>query len=105
MERSEEIPKTEPAEEIIEAKIEHVSGMWIYLSFFYKKKFFLEINLNPLLEDESANSRFDLSPIEISEIIQSLIENPGANFGATANKFSERNVFRIFLPTFVNFNN
>jgi len=29
MERSEEIPKTEPAEEIIEAKIEIVSGTWI----------------------------------------------------------------------------
>ena len=32
MDRHEEIPKTEPAEEIIEAKIEHVSGMWIYFS-------------------------------------------------------------------------
>ena len=30
MYRSEEIPKTEPAEKIIEAKIEHVSGIGIY---------------------------------------------------------------------------
>ena len=30
MDRSEEIPKTEQAEEIIEEKIEHVSGTGIY---------------------------------------------------------------------------
>ena len=98
MERSEEIPKTEPAEEIIEAKIEIVSGTWInifsiFLCYLLIIQYFFQATLK---EDESAKSRFELSPIEISEIIQSLIENPGANFGATAKKFAERNVFRNF---------
>ena len=97
MDRHEEIPKTEPAEEIIEAKIEHVSGMWLFFRKFYEKEAasIFWINLKPQKEDESTCSRFELSPNEISEIIQSLIENPGANFGATANKFAERKVFEL----------
>ena len=39
MERSEEIPKTEPAEEIIEAKIEHVSGIGIFINRFSAETF------------------------------------------------------------------
>ena len=106
MYRSEEIPKTEPAEKIIEAKIEHVSGIGIYW-YFIKRNFlmFFLINKNPLLEDVTTNSQFELSPIEISEIIQSLIENPGANFGATAKKFSAREVFRVFFKFFIIFIN
>ncbi|CAG5102313.1 Oidioi.mRNA.OKI2018_I69.chr1.g242.t1.cds [Oikopleura dioica] len=67
MERKQEIAKTEPEE-----------------THFPKTE--------PVSDEESRIQEDQLTPIEASEIIQSLIENPGANFGATAKKFSVRKV-------------